>query len=108
MIRSLSRHTKRLRARPADLRPGDGAGGSVVRLANNNTVFGMRISGTNAAGTVFGNGVSNALPITDVNLTDNTFTNYSVGANLQDVSGRVMWMTTHSPGLWEHLIQACC
>lgn len=66
------------------------AGGSVVHLANNNTVLGMRIDGANAAGTIFGNGVSNALPITDVNLTMNTFTNYETGANLQDVTGRVI------------------
>ena len=66
------------------------AGGSVVHLANNNQVIGMRIDAANAAGTVFGNGVSNALPITDVNISCNTFTNYVFGANLQDVTGRVI------------------
>ncbi len=63
------------------------AGGSVVHLANQNQIIGMRIDGANAAGTVFGNGVSNALPIEDVTLQGNTFTNYTVGANLNDVSG---------------------
>lgn len=66
------------------------AGGSVINLADNNQIIGMRINAANAAGTVFGNGVSNALPITDVNLTCNVFTNYTTGANLQDVSGRVV------------------
>ncbi len=66
------------------------AGGSVVHLANQNQVIGMRIDAANAAGTIFGNGVSNAVPIVDTSLVMNTFTNYSVGANLQDVSGRVV------------------
>jgi len=66
------------------------AGGSVVRLGNNNTVIGMRIDAANAAGTVFGNGIVNPLPITDVNLTCNIFTNYTNGAFLQDVSGRII------------------
>ncbi|MCA9063194.1 MAG: right-handed parallel beta-helix repeat-containing protein, partial [Planctomycetaceae bacterium] len=63
------------------------AGDAVVHLANNNTILGMRIDGANATGTDFGDGVANALPITNVNLTMNTFTNYDPGANLQDVSG---------------------
>ncbi|MBL8817962.1 MAG: right-handed parallel beta-helix repeat-containing protein [Planctomyces sp.] len=75
------------------------AGGSVVQLANNNTIFGMRISGANAAGTVFGNGVSNAAPITDVRLSSNTFTNYNNGAELSDVSGRVIIEQNNFSGL---------
>jgi hypothetical protein len=66
------------------------AGGSVVKLANNNTIVGMQFDASNAAGTIFGNGVSNPLPVTNVSLTNNTFANYTVGANLQDVSGRVI------------------
>ena len=66
------------------------AGGSVVRLGNNDAVIGMRIDASNAAGTVFGNGIVNPLPITDVNLTCNIFTNYTNGAFLQDVSGRII------------------
>ncbi len=66
------------------------AGGSVVRLGNNNAVIGMRIDAANAAGTVFGNGIVNPLPITDVNLTCNIFTNYTNGAFLEDVSGRII------------------
>jgi hypothetical protein len=65
------------------------AGGSVVRLANNNQILGLRIDGANAAGTVFGNGVSNALPITGVTLADNEFTRYADGARLSNVSGRI-------------------
>ena len=75
---------------PLLTRPNMLAGESVVRLANNDTISGMRFDGANAAGAVFGNGVSNPLPITGVNLTNNTFTNYVVGANLQDVSGRMI------------------
>ena len=59
------------------------AGGSVVRLGNNDAVIGMRIDAANAAGTVFGNGIVNPLPITDVNLTCNIFTNYTNGALLR-------------------------
>jgi hypothetical protein len=65
------------------------AGGSVVRLANNNQVLGLRIDGANAAGTVFGNAVSNPLPITDVTLANNEFTRYFDGARLSNVSGRI-------------------
>ena len=70
--------------------PTMGAGGSVIHLANNNHVVGMRLNAANAAGTIFGNGVSNLNPITDVELTSNVVTNYTTGANLQDVSGRVI------------------
>lgn len=66
------------------------AGGSVIHLANNNTILGFRFDASNAANTVFGDGVSNAFPITNVNLTNNTFTDYVVGANLQNVSGDVI------------------
>lgn len=66
------------------------AGGSVVRLADQNTVLGMRINAANSAGTVFGTGISNAAPITDVTLSMNTFTNYTVGANVQDVTGNAI------------------
>ena len=69
--------------------PTMGVGGSVVHLANNNRVIGMRIDGANAAGTIFGNGFRNALPATNAYLTSNIVTNYVTGANLQDVSGKV-------------------
>lgn len=75
------------------------AGGSVIRLANNNSVLGLRIDGANAAGTVFGNAISNPLPITSVNLTGNTFSQYVNGANLQDVSGRVIVQNNIFDGL---------
>ena len=66
------------------------AGGSVIRIGNNDSIIGMRIDAANAAGTIFGNGVVNPLPITDANLTCNIFTNYTNGALLQDVSGRII------------------
>ncbi len=69
--------------------PTMGVGGSVIHLANNNRVIGMRLDGANAAGTIFGDGFQNALPITNAYLTSNVVTNYSTGANLQDVSGKV-------------------
>jgi hypothetical protein len=75
------------------------AGGSVVRLANNNSVLGLRIDGANAAGTIFGNAISNPLPITDVNLAGNTFSQYVNGANLQDVSGRILVQNNNFDGL---------
>jgi hypothetical protein len=76
--------------RPLLSNPNMVAGGSVISLANNNTVSGFRIDASNAANTVFGNGISNALPITDVNLQNNVFSDYVIGANLQDVSGRTI------------------
>lgn len=66
------------------------AGGSVIQLANENVIAGMRIDASNAAGTVFGTGVANALPITDATLSMNTFQNYVTGANLQDVTGYIV------------------
>lgn len=66
------------------------AGGSVVRIRNNDSIIGMRIDASNAAGTVFGNGIVNPLPITDANVTCNIFTNYTNGALLRDVSGRII------------------
>lgn len=69
--------------------PTMGVGGSVIHLANNNRVIGMRLDGANAAGTIFGDGFRNALPATNAYLTSNVVTNYVTGANLQDVSGKV-------------------
>jgi len=69
--------------------PTMGVGGSVIHLANNNRVVGMRINSANAAGTIFGDGFQNALPITNAYLTSNVVTNYVTGANLQDVTGKL-------------------
>jgi hypothetical protein len=66
------------------------AGGSVVRLGNNNAVIGMRIDASNAAGTIYGNGIVNPLPVTNANITCNIFTNYTNGVLLEDVSGRII------------------
>jgi len=64
-----------------------GAGGSVIRLANNNSVLGLRFDASNAAQTVFGTALSNPLPITDATIVGNEFTNYGDAVVLQDVSG---------------------
>lgn len=66
-----------------------GAGGSVIRLANNNSVLGLRFDASNAAQTVFGTALSNPLPITDATIVGNEFTNYGNAVVLQDVSGRL-------------------
>lgn len=69
--------------------PTNGPGGSVIQLANCNTVHGIRIDGANAAGTAFGNGISNPLPITETHILNNTFTNYVTAVDLQNVSGNI-------------------
>lgn len=69
--------------------PTNGPGGSVIQLANCNTVHGIRIDGANAAGTTFGNGISNPLPITETRILNNTFTNYVTAVDLQSVSGNI-------------------
>jgi hypothetical protein len=79
--------------------PTMGVGGSVIHLANNNRVIGMRLDGANAAGTIFGNGFQNTLPVTNVFLTSNVVTNYSTGANLQDVTGKVEIVGNQFTGL---------
>lgn len=66
------------------------AGGSVIRLANQNSVIGLRIDGSNAAGTAFGTGITNNLPFEDANITMNTFTNYETAVNLVDGSGTII------------------
>ena len=65
-------------------------GGSVIRLANENTVFGLRIDGSNSTTTTFGTGITNTLPIQDASIVMNTFTNYETATNLQDVSGDII------------------
>ncbi len=79
--------------------PTMGVGGSVIHLANNNRVIGMRIDAANAAGTIFGNGIENTLPITNAYLTSNVLTNYTIGANLQDVTGKVEIVGNQFDGL---------
>lgn len=79
--------------------PTMGAGGSVVRLANENTVWGMRIDGANAAGTVFGTGITNPLPRTDARIVDNVFTNYETAVNLQLMSGNIILDGNTATGL---------
>jgi len=69
------------------------AGGSVVRLANENTVIGMRIDASNSASTVFGTGITNTLPFTDADILCNTIFNYgpATAVNLVDGSGRIVF-----------------
>lgn len=75
------------------------AGGSVVRLSNENTVLGMRIDASNTAMTVFGTGITNPLPITDASIIRNTFTNYETAVNLVDVSGTIILDENTATGL---------
>ncbi|MFM7923238.1 MAG: hypothetical protein ACKPJJ_23700, partial [Planctomycetaceae bacterium] len=75
------------------------AGGSVIRLANNNSVLGLRFDASNAAQTVFGTAISNPLPITDATISGNEFTNYRDALVLQDVSGRLQIQNNLFDGL---------
>jgi hypothetical protein len=70
--------------------PTIGVGESVIRVANNNQIIGMRIDASNELDTVFATGVSNPLPFEDINLTCNTFLNYTIGADLEDGSGLII------------------
>ncbi|MEO2026970.1 MAG: right-handed parallel beta-helix repeat-containing protein [Fuerstiella sp.] len=76
-------------------------GGSVVRLANENTVLGMRIDASNTAMTVFGTGITNTLPFTDASIVRNTFTNYgpTTAVNLVDGSGTIILDENTATGL---------
>ncbi|MCP4172597.1 MAG: hypothetical protein GY758_17695 [Fuerstiella sp.] len=75
------------------------AGGSVVRLASENTVLGMRIDGSNTAMTVFGTGITNPLPFTDTSIIKSTFTNYETAVNLVDASGTIIFDENTATGL---------
>lgn len=75
------------------------AGGSVIRVANENTVMGLRIDGANAAGTVFGTGITNPLPFTDVSIVCNTFTRYETAVNLMDGNGTIIIDENTADGL---------
>ena len=84
---------------PIIMDPTIGAGGSVIRLANNNTVAGLTIDASNADGTVFGTGISNPLPIVDFNISGNTFQNYTNAVQLTDVSGTAVFNDNTLNGL---------
>ena len=75
------------------------AGDSVIRLANANQVLGFRIDASNEDHTILGTGISNLLPIEDVTIAMNTFTNYETAVNLQDVSGRAVLDMNTANGL---------
>lgn len=79
--------------------PTNGPGSSVIYLANCNTVSGLRIDGANAAGTDFGNGISNPLPFQEARILNNTFTNYVTAMNLQNVSGDIRIQGNTATGL---------
>ena len=85
--------------------PTNGPGGSVIQLANWNTVSGFRIDGANADGTAFGNGITNPLPFEDVAILNNTFTNYVTAVDLQNASGDIEFSGNTafgSPGVSEN------
>lgn len=66
------------------------AGDSVIRIANENSIVGLRIDAANAAGDVFGTGITNPLPFTDTNIVMNTFTQYETAVDLMDGSGTIV------------------
>ena len=75
------------------------AGGSVIRVSNENSIVGLRIDGANSTGTVFGRGIANPLPITDSRIVMNTFTNYTTAVDLQDASGDIVYDSNMVNGL---------
>lgn len=75
------------------------AGGSVIRIADWNRISGLRIDASNAAGTVFGMGVDAPAPFDSVQLVCNTFTNYTVAANLPDGEGELLFDDNTFQGL---------
>lgn len=79
--------------------PTIGAADSVIRLTNGNSIVGMRVDASNADSTVFGTGISNALPFTDASIICNTFTNYETAVNLQNGSGRIVFDENTATGV---------
>lgn len=75
------------------------AGGSVIRIADWNRISGLRIDASNAAGTVYGMGIDAPAAFDSLHLTCNTFTNYTVGANLPDGSGELLFDENTFEGL---------
>ena len=58
---------------------------SVLSLASNNTVSGFRISGADAAGTTFGQGIIGSGAISGFTVTENEFVDYTNGLVLSDL-----------------------
>jgi hypothetical protein len=66
----------------------NGPGSYVFALANRDQISGLEISGINAAGTAFGNGIGNpAGPIVGFNINQNTFINYVNAVQLENATG---------------------
>ena len=64
------------------------ANGTVFALASVDEISGLHISGSNQAGTVFGNGITNpGGPIVDFNINQNQFTSYNNAVFLQNAFG---------------------
>ena len=67
--------------------PGMLANGSLVQLANNNSILGLAFDASNADGSVLGSALLNPLPISGGMIAGNEFSGYSTAVSLQDVSG---------------------
>ncbi len=63
-------------------------GTDVFELANRDQISGFEISGSNAAGTSFGNGIGNPIgPIVGFNINQNQFINYLNAVQLENATG---------------------
>lgn len=76
---------------PMIQRPGIMAGEAVINVGDWNRVAGLYIDASNATGTVNGIGVNAPAPFDSVQLQCNTFVNYTIGANLLEGSGELLF-----------------
>ena len=67
-----------------------GPADSVIRVASFNRINGLHIDAANATGDVFGIGVDAPAAFDSVELTSNTLTNHTVGANFPDAEGTLL------------------
>ena len=70
--------------------PTDPANNAVIRVADWNRIKGLQIDGANADDTAWGMGIDAPAAFDGIHLTSNTFTNYTIGANLPGTSGELI------------------
>ncbi|MCH2213066.1 MAG: right-handed parallel beta-helix repeat-containing protein [Fuerstiella sp.] len=75
------------------------AGGSVLRIADGVRVNGLQINAADEMGTDFGLGIDAPAPFDNILLSSNTFTNYTIGANLPGASGALLFDENTFSGL---------
>ncbi|MCH2201614.1 MAG: inverse autotransporter beta domain-containing protein [Fuerstiella sp.] len=75
------------------------AGGSVLRVADGARVSGLQIDAADEMGTDFGMGIDAPAPFDNIHLVCNTFTNYTIGANLPGASGTLFFDENTFSGL---------